>query len=515
MQLVVPMSGLGTRFIEKGYATPKPLIPVAGKPMVQHVIEMFPGIEQVLFIVNEEHARNPNFEMIKSLENICPASEIVIIEKHKLGPSWAILQAAKYINPSEPVIVNYCDFSCSWDFQGFRKQLSTGIDGLIATYSGFHPHMLRSTKFAYLKLNQSRNLSEIQEKQSFTNFPMEEPASSGTYGFKSGSLLIEAITTQIRHNDSFNNEFYTSLTYKNMIDRGLIIKSFGIDQFFQWGTPEDLEDFEKQYEFSQFKQIQKQVNPHVERIKMLAAGAGKRFFDAGYTTEKPFLPLADSFLCIEAMNALASPESKKSLLLRKEVQIPAGVADEIDLNDISIERVEKMTEGQAASALVALTGNDEIGSCLIATCDSLVYLDRNEDLNHFSDETMGVWVTTPSEFSLVNPTQFGWIACDASARVTKIWVKESPPIPQDCLLITGTFFFGDMHKARNLISEFLKSADKVNNEFYLDSVLEFALNSNWNVVALKPQEFVSLGTPVEFETYQYWSNVFEKKKCFG
>jgi hypothetical protein len=82
-------------------------------------------------------------------------------------------------------------------------------------------------------------------------------------------------------------------------------------------------------------------------------------------------------------------------------------------------------------------------------------------------------------------------------------------------LITGTFFFGDMHKARNLISEFLKSADKVNNEFYLDSVLEFALNSNWNVVALKPQEFVSLGTPVEFETYQYWSNVFEKKKCFG
>jgi hypothetical protein len=35
------------------------------------------------------------------------------------------------------------------------------------------------------------------------------------------------------------------------------------------------------------------------------------------------------------------------------------------------------------------------------------------------------------------------------------------------------------------------------------------------VVALKAQKFVSLGTPAEFETYQYWSNVFEKKKCFG
>ena len=515
MQLVVPMSGLGTRFIEKGYSTPKPLIPVAGKPMIQHVIEMYPGIEQVLFIVNEEHVRNPSFEMIKSLENICPAAEIVVIEKHKLGPSWAILQAAKYINPSEPVIVNYCDFSCCWDFQGFRKELTSGIDGLIATYSGFHPHMLRSTKFAYLKLNQSGNLIEIQEKQSFTNFPMGEPASSGTYGFKSGNLLVEAITAQIRDNDSFNNEFYTSLTYKNMVNRGLIIKSFGIDQFFQWGTPEDLEDFEKQYEFFQFKQNLKQDNPRVARIEMLAAGAGKRFFDAGYTVEKPFLPIADSFLCIEAMNALASPESKKTLLLRQDVHIPSGAANEIDLNDISVVRVEKITEGQAASALVALRGNDEIGSCLIATCDSLVYLDRNEDLNRFPLVTMGVWVTTPSEYSLLNPAQFGWIACDASSRVTKIWVKESPPTPQECLLITGTFFFGDMSEAKNLISNFLEKSDKVNNEFYLDSVLEFALKLNWNVVALKAQKFVSLGTPAEFETYQYWTNVFEKKKCFG
>jgi hypothetical protein len=72
-----------------------------------------------------------------------------------------------------------------------------------------------------------------------------------------------------------------------------------------------------------------------------------------------------------------------------------------------------------------------------------------------------------------------------------------------------------MSEAKNLISNFLGNADKVNNEFYLDSVLEFALKLNWNVVALKAQKFVSLGTPAEFETYLYWTNVFEKKKCFG
>ena len=46
MQLIIPMSGIGQRFMEKGYKVPKPLIPISGKPMVQHVIEMFPDVEE-------------------------------------------------------------------------------------------------------------------------------------------------------------------------------------------------------------------------------------------------------------------------------------------------------------------------------------------------------------------------------------------------------------------------------------------------------------------------------------
>ena len=514
MQLVIPMSGLGTRFIQKGFALPKPLIPVAGRPMIQHVIDMYSGIEQVLFIVNEEHVQNPNFEMLKTLRSICPSAEIAVIEEHKLGPSWAVLQASSFINPDQPVIVNYCDFSCNWNFQNFKNQLNSGVDGLIATYSGFHPHMLRSNKFAYLKLNENGNLVEIQEKQPFTNSPMNEPASSGTYGFKSGNLLIEAINTQVNNNDSFNKEFYTSLTYKNMIRKNLVIKTFQINQFFQFGTPEDLEDFEHQYSFFHFKKNPNTMNPRVERIEMLAAGAGKRFFDAGYTTEKPFLSLGESYLCVEAMNALASHESKKSLLLQKNVEISSGVLKALESNHISIKRVDEITCGQAASALVAISTIEESGNCLIATCDSLIYIDPNEDLSQLSSKTLGVWATVPSEFALSNPTQFGWIAIDTSGRITEVWVKETPPVPHDCLVITGTFIFGDLPEAKDLISNFLENANKVNDEFYLDSVLQFALDLDWNVVAFKPQHFVSLGTPMELKTYEYWSEVFEKKKYF-
>ena len=57
------MSGVGQRFIDKGYRLPKPLIPISGKPMIQHVVEMFPGVEEILFIVNREHFQDAKLEL--------------------------------------------------------------------------------------------------------------------------------------------------------------------------------------------------------------------------------------------------------------------------------------------------------------------------------------------------------------------------------------------------------------------------------------------------------------------
>ena len=54
-QIVIPMSGFGERFRRAGYTLPKPLIPVDGKPMIAHVLDLFPGSEDVIFICNEDH----------------------------------------------------------------------------------------------------------------------------------------------------------------------------------------------------------------------------------------------------------------------------------------------------------------------------------------------------------------------------------------------------------------------------------------------------------------------------
>ena len=65
MQIIVPMSGYGERFRRAGYALPKALIEVDGKPIIAHVIDMFPGETDFIFICNKEHLNNGNYNMEK------------------------------------------------------------------------------------------------------------------------------------------------------------------------------------------------------------------------------------------------------------------------------------------------------------------------------------------------------------------------------------------------------------------------------------------------------------------
>lgn len=510
MQLVIPMSGIGKRFLEKGYSLPKPLISISGKPMVQHVVEMFPGIEEVLFIVNRDHFQNFELKLESKLNSLVPGCKIAVIEPHKLGPAWAIAQARDDINIEDPVVVNYCDFACTWDFEAFREELNSGVDGLIATYSGFHPHMLENTKYAYLKLDKHGFLTEIQEKLSFTDTPMNEPASSGTYGFKHGRVLLEAVDSQIEQGHSFNAEFYSSLTYKSMLEKGMRIRNFEIQEFFQWGNPEDFEEFKKQKDFFKFQRESRRCSSTPDRIEVLAAGAGQRFTDAGYKTLKPFLPLGTSFLAIQALNALSSNETSRGLLLQNNFEVPKEFEDNLYEDNIEVSTVDGLTTGQAASAITSL-GRLASDNCIIATCDSLLFPKQGEDFARIKGKMIGVWVASPSAYALSNPKQFGWIVTGKQHEVLETWVKEVPDDPASALVITGTFIFGDSHESIELIENFLKSPSRVNGEFYLDSVLSFAGKNGWKVVALQPEWFISLGTPAEYETYLYWETVFGKR----
>lgn len=243
MQLIVPMSGQGTRFLEAGYNVPKPLIEVLGRPMIEWVLKMFPGVERTVFICRSEHLKETNLE--STLRRICPSSEIVSIEGHRKGPVYATLQAASQIIDDIPTLVSYCDYYMHWDFKLFKETVkSTGCEGAIPCYSGFHPHLLvQKNVYASCRVNEKSELLEIREKHSFEQDKLKSLHSPGVYYFSSGRLLKEYFKKAMDRDLSLGGEYYVSLVYNLMVESGLKVHvPVCVKSFCQWGMPEDLKE---------------------------------------------------------------------------------------------------------------------------------------------------------------------------------------------------------------------------------------------------------------------------------
>ena len=102
MHIVIPMSGIGKRFLDQGYEKPKPLIEIGGKHIINHVCDLFPGEEKFTFICNSKHLDETN--MKKILLELKPKANIVEIPNHKKGPVYAVSLANDLIDDDEEVM---------------------------------------------------------------------------------------------------------------------------------------------------------------------------------------------------------------------------------------------------------------------------------------------------------------------------------------------------------------------------------------------------------------------------
>ena len=103
VQLIVPMSGIGKRFIDAGYVDPKPLIVVDGKPIIEHVVELFGKPDDVIFICNELHLKTTN--MVEILKRISPNCKIYpVSNENRRGPVDAVSKIFDKIDDNKEII---------------------------------------------------------------------------------------------------------------------------------------------------------------------------------------------------------------------------------------------------------------------------------------------------------------------------------------------------------------------------------------------------------------------------
>lgn len=247
MQIIIPMTGYGSRFVAAGYRELKPFITVMGKQIIEWIVKrMYPQEENFIFVCRQEHLECiPG--MKQRLLELAPKARIAAITDWvKKGPVFDVLRASELIADDEPAVINYCDFYMVWDYGKFREDVKKrGCDGCIPCYTGFHPHLIpEKNLYASCRTDEEDNLIEIKEKYSFEADKTKAKHSPGVYYFKTGALLKKYCRKMVDAGVTLNGEFYASLPYNFMVDEGLKVWApADIEYFCQWGTPEDLQEF--------------------------------------------------------------------------------------------------------------------------------------------------------------------------------------------------------------------------------------------------------------------------------
>lgn len=242
MKILVPMAGLGQRFVDAGYTDPKPLIKVMKQRVIEYISNMFDSSDEFVFVCNETHMIET--DMLNILYGIRPDSKVVSMENHKLGPVYTVQQTYDLIDDEEEVMVVYCDNPIVWDRNEFHDYVNDkNLDGCVISHSGFHPHTLNNTKMAFMKTDGDL-VTEIKEKECYTDDPMSEHASSGMYYFKKGSYIKKYFDEAMERNIQYNGEYYVTLVYNLLIQDGLRVGYYDTPFTTVMGTPEEVENIE-------------------------------------------------------------------------------------------------------------------------------------------------------------------------------------------------------------------------------------------------------------------------------
>lgn len=519
MQIVIPMSGVGKRFLEAGYTEPKPLIAVDGKPMIEHVVNLFPGESNFIFVCNNDHLGETPMRSV--LERIAPGARIVGIAPHKKGPVHAVAQVFDLIGDDEETIVNYCDFSKFWDYGEFLRSVrESAADGAISAYRGFHPHMLGTTNYAFMR-NDGNWMLEIKEKEPFTDNRMNEYASDGTYYFRQGRILKKYFRELMARDLHLNGEYYVSLVFNLLKEDGLRVRIHEIEHMLQWGTPQDLEEYQGWSDyFRHLGDAPQNLPARKNSINLIPlAGRGQRFADAGYDRPKPLIEIDGEPMIVRAAGSLPPAERNIFVCLGEHLgAYPLETEIRRQYPDAKIVRLDRVTEGQACTCEIGLAGEDPEAQLLIGACDNGMTWDREAYRALMDDETADavVWSFRRHPSGRRNPAMYGWLEVNDRQEVLSASVKK--PISDDPYndhAIVGTFFFRKARHFSEGLRRLYEGNIRVNNEFYVDSIVNELIAMGLKVKVFEVEHYICWGTPNDLLTYQYWQRFFGKCPWVG
>ena len=232
LNIVVPMAGRGSRFVQAGYKMPKPLIDIYGHPMIEYVVkDICPEqTHRFIFICQQEHLEK--YDLAYTLKQIAPGCVVVAVDHITEGAACTVLLAERYIDNSDALMIANSDQYVDMDINTYLSALGDN-DGLIMTMPSTHP------KWSYIGYDEKGFVMLVREKE-----VISDQATVGIYNYKHGADFVKYAKQMISKGIRVNGEFYVAPAYNEMIEAGMkiVYKDVGA-KMHGLGTPEDLGAF--------------------------------------------------------------------------------------------------------------------------------------------------------------------------------------------------------------------------------------------------------------------------------
>lgn len=235
LKIVIPMAGWGTRMRPHTWSKPKPLVSVAGKTSLEHLLDMFktlPNPENLEFVFITGpflgEVQIPAF--IK--ENYPSLKAHYVVQHEMKGQSHALALAREYLRGS--MIVCFSDTLMETDFSFLSKEAADGVAWVMPVPD--------PRRFGVAEVNQEGWVTRFIEKpQTMEN----NLVVVGCYYFKSAENLLAAIDEQMERKIMLKGEFFLTDTVTVMIEHGAKIRTQEISTWLDTGTIEATLDTNK------------------------------------------------------------------------------------------------------------------------------------------------------------------------------------------------------------------------------------------------------------------------------
>ncbi|QWD04219.1 NTP transferase domain-containing protein [Polynucleobacter paneuropaeus] len=238
MNLVIPIASNSKFFSIEDYGYPKPLIEIAGKPMIEHVItNLTQGLnfKKIIFIIKQEEC--DKYHLDNTLNLLSPTkSEIIRLRSDTQGALCSVLLAIDHIDLEEPLVISNADQLFDGGISSSIKQfMVSDLDAACLTFSSVHP------RWSYVRLDEQNLVVETAEKR-----PISRHAIAGLYMYKHGSDFVGHGMDSIRHGANTDGHYFISTVFNEYVLANKKVGHFEVsnDRYHTFYSPQKISEYE-------------------------------------------------------------------------------------------------------------------------------------------------------------------------------------------------------------------------------------------------------------------------------